>query len=254
MNTPTLAVTPRVLNDAGILPIRDKPARFAIGHPNGLTSNSWKVWTKRKQLYIACRDNFREAKVSLHFTEHSAGRRWRMGFTGDAVKAKPSLLASPDQNRAWEIWDEPAESSPRTVTAFHLYFPTSELAVGPERRATGWEDVIFLEAGPPGRMMILSLFITTGDVTPVYESEPSFVLASFYLGGDRYAKLVAHADPEGNIHDRLTDFVSNARQQAALKGQTIPPDAFFYFYGACDGGARFLMGAKCRQTIPPQSS
>jgi hypothetical protein len=89
---------PSRLTQAGVLPIRKGPVRFAVGPPNGLTSNSWKLWANRKgDVYIACRDNFKEAKVSLH-----ASGRWRMGFAASALIKKVNL--PPVQNRAWEVW------------------------------------------------------------------------------------------------------------------------------------------------------
>jgi hypothetical protein len=60
-------ISPRAPTSAGNLPIKDKPARITVGDPNGLTSNSWRVRVEQKsELYIACRDNFKEIKVSLH--------------------------------------------------------------------------------------------------------------------------------------------------------------------------------------------
>jgi hypothetical protein len=243
MNPTQIPMTsPAMLAQAGKLPIKDQPVRFAVGDPNALTSNSWRVWTEKKQeLYIVCRDNFRETKVSLH-----ASGRWHMGFTTQAVAKRPSLLSTPDQNRAWEVWDKPPELLPQTITAFHLYFPTSELAVQPTQR-TGklWkEDVVFIEAGPPGKMTVLTLFITNGDLNPVHESEPSFVLGSFEMSDNRYAKLVAHGDQDGNIHESINDSVKAARELAMSKGIEVPAGAFGYFFGRRDDGARFIFGAK----------
>ena len=75
-------IFPNQLIAMGVLPINDTPARFAIGPPDGLTSNSWRIWsTKHGDVYISCRDNFTEAKVSLH-----TSGRWRMGFTSQAIE------------------------------------------------------------------------------------------------------------------------------------------------------------------------
>ena len=35
-------ITPKLATQAGLLPIIDKPVRFAVGAPDGITSNSWK--------------------------------------------------------------------------------------------------------------------------------------------------------------------------------------------------------------------
>lgn len=127
--------------------MRRSSVRVAVGSPNGLTSNSWKVWaTKHGDVYIACRDNFREAKVSLH-----ASDRWRMRFTDEAV-ANNSHLLGEGQNRAWDVWDAPSGQLQNPVNAFQLVFPSSELAVRPEQRVSRkWADVIFVEAAPPGK-------------------------------------------------------------------------------------------------------
>ena len=147
------------MDEVDTFPIRRGSVRFAVGHPHGLTSNSWKMWaTKAGDVYLACRDNFNDTKVSLH-----ASGRWRMGFTTEAV-ARAGALVATGGNRAWDIWDEPPPSLPGTAVAFRLFFATSELAVRPEQRTPReWKDVIFVEAGPPGKLTILSLFITVGD-------------------------------------------------------------------------------------------
>ena len=92
-----------------VLPLRQNPIRFAVGYPDGLTSNSWRFWTEKSGIYIACRDNFRAAKVSLH-----TSGRWRMGFNEEAKKKYPSLIPA-DRNRAWDVWDETPPQLPQTV-------------------------------------------------------------------------------------------------------------------------------------------
>lgn len=70
------------------VPIRKSPLRFAVGRPDGASSNSWKLWTvPAGDVYVACRDNFRDMKVSLH-----ASGRWRLGFTERAINGRPDLL------------------------------------------------------------------------------------------------------------------------------------------------------------------
>jgi hypothetical protein len=144
------------------LPLRRGPVRFAVGSSTGLTSNTWRVWTgKGGDVYFACRDNFKEAKVSLH-----ASGRWRMGFTTEAVTKDGTLLAG-EQNRAWEVWDKPPASPWGAVAALHLVFPTSELAVRPDQRPPGfWKNVVYVEPASPGQMVLVTLFVTEGDPVP----------------------------------------------------------------------------------------
>ena len=113
----------------------------------------------------ACRDNFKEAKVSLH-----TSGKWRMGFTIEALVKNPFPL---EENRAWEVWDKPPPQLPNVTIAFRLFFPTSELAVRPEQRQPDqWRQVIFIEPAPPGsgKLTALTLFVTNGDVEPKHDS------------------------------------------------------------------------------------
>jgi len=230
----------------GLLPVKRGPVRFAVGPPDGLTSNAWRIWTtKTGDVYIACRDNFKEAKVSLH-----ASGRWRMGFTAEAV-AKNKLLPS-DQNRAWEVWDQPPTSLPNTVIAFRLLFPTSELVVRPEQRAPNeWTNVVHIQAAPPGKLTVVTLFVTIGDVILSHESEPSFRLASLDIGNGRRAQLVAHGDPEGDLGQLIERSVAEARRQAESAGVEIPNDAYGYFFGHRDDRSRFLVGARMNRSVAP---
>jgi hypothetical protein len=238
-----IPMIPRALAiEAGPPPIRRGPVRFAIGSPDGFTSNAWRMWTsKRGDIYIACRDNFKEAKVSLH-----ASGRWRMGLTTEAVEKNTRLLSS-DENRAWEVWDKPAEVLPGLVIALHLVFPTSELAVRPDlRRLAEWKDVVFIEAAPPGTgvLTLVTLFVTRGDPDLLPSSgEPSFRLASLDIGENRRAQLVACVAPEANIPKIIADCVAGARKSAESQGIELPKEAYGYFFGRRDDGSRFLVGA-----------
>jgi hypothetical protein len=224
----------------GTLPVVDAPVRFAVGDPSATTSNSWRVWVeKHSELYIACRDNFKEAKVSLH-----ASGSWRMAITTEALR-KDATLVLPGENRAWEIWDKPSPSLPNTVVAFHLYFPTSELAVEPHQRIGKlWKDVLYIEAGPPGKMTVVTLFLTKGVVQLHHESEPGFLLAIFKLNDDWYAQLFAHGEPEGNFSETIEQGKASVMKMAEEKGITIPEQGYAYLFGHRDNGARFLFGVR----------
>lgn len=241
----SIMVSNALATQAGVLPLKVGPVRFAVGPPNGLTSNAWRIWTEKTgDIYVACRDNFKEVKVSLH-----ASGRWRIGFTTEAVAKNTSLLAC-DENRAWEVWDQPPKSLPETVVAFQLLFPTSELAVRPEQRVSSkWAKVIHIEAAPPGKLTILTLFITVGDIIPRHESEPSFCLASLDIGNGRRAQLIVHGDPEGEWPDIIERSVAEARSQADSNGIAIPDEAYGYFFGHRENGSRFIVGARLKRPV-----
>ena len=237
-------ISPSLATQAGFLPIRSGPIRFAVGPPDGITSNAWRIWaTKHGDVYIACRDNFNETKVSLH-----ASGRWRMGFTTEAIAKKPEIIQN-NQNRAWDVWDMPPTSLPNTVIAFRLFFPISELAVRPDqRKPKDWAKVIFIEALPEGKLTVISLFITLEDIALQHESEPSFCLASLNIGNNKYAQVIAHGEPEGTIPAMLEQSVADARKQAASKGIAIPKEAYGYFLGQQVDGCRFLVGARINRS------
>jgi hypothetical protein len=223
------------------LPIRNGPVRFAVGPPDGVTSNSWKCWVEKSGVYIACRDNFQEAKVSLH-----TGGRWRMGFTTEAVKKYPGMIAV-NQNRAWQVWNEPPAILPGTVIAFRLSFLTSELAVRPEQRSPAkWKDLIYIEAAPEGsgKMTVVTLFVANGNVRLKHESEPSLCLASLATSENRRAILVAHGEPEGELPLRLTHAVNDSIDRAEKAGVRPPQGAYGYFFGESSDGWRYIFGAR----------
>ncbi len=231
----------------GYLPVRKGAVRFAFGFPEALTSNAWRMWAnKAGDVYLACRDNMRETKVSLH-----ASGRWRMAFTSEAIAKRPDLLKQ-GQDRAWEVWDQPPETLPDTVVAFRLYFPTSELALNQtHRESDAWSKVIFIEPAPPSRMSVVTLFIANFDANIVHGTEPSFRLASIALSTGRWAQLVAHYDLEGNVHDIIRDGLARgAGQMDASTLRRWPASSYAYFFGQCPDGARFIVGAKA----PPPSN
>lgn len=93
------------------LPVRRREIRFAVGVPNGASTNSWKLWVRRDEAYLACRDNFREFKLSLH-----ASGIWGLAFTSEAV-TRNSALQTPDEDRLIRRWT-PDLTSEAVITGF----------------------------------------------------------------------------------------------------------------------------------------
>jgi hypothetical protein len=253
-NWPDLGVGDRVIvrcflhgesrqGNTPVLPITSGAVRFAVGPPNGITSNSWRCWTAKKgDVYIACRDNFQDCKVSLH-----ASGRWHMGFTEQALKKHPNLL-NENRNRAWEVWNKPPPQLPDIVIAYRLFFATSELAVLPAQRSPDqWKRTIFIEAAPPGKMTAVTLFVTKGHHELKRDSEPSIWLASLDIGEGRRAQLVVHGEPEGTIPELIDKTLLEMRNRAKQAGKEIPPEAYLYAHGHLPDGSRFLVGARAKR-------
>jgi hypothetical protein len=170
-----------------------------------------------------------------------------MGFTTEAISKNQRLLP-PDANRAWDVWDEPPASLPDTVVAFKLIFPTSELAVRPgQRQPKQWKRVLYIESAPPGKVTIITLFVTKGAPALKHESEPSFCLASLDIGNGHRAQLIAHADPSDGLKEFVEKGVSEARKRAESAGVRIPQEGYFYLYGQRDNGCRFIIGARANR-------
>jgi hypothetical protein len=167
-----------------------------------------------------------------------------MGFTEESLPRIGHLLF-PGQNRAWEIWDEPPASLPNTVVAFRLVFQTSELVVRPDqRKGKNWKNVIHIEAAPAGKLTVITLFITLGQMHLKHESEPSYLLASFDVGGGRHAQVIVHGEQEGDFPGAMECAVQKALAQTRSLGVALPDDAYGYFLGHKDDGGRYLFGAR----------
>src|SRR5680860_1897701 len=81
------------------LPIGGRTARFAVGVPDGQSSNSWAVTTSKSgDVYISGRDNFQGSKSSLH-----TSGRWRLATTQEAALERPDLVSS-GTDRAVAKW------------------------------------------------------------------------------------------------------------------------------------------------------
>jgi hypothetical protein len=232
-------VKPNIFAGDPRLPIRRGPVRFAVGPPDGLTSNSWRFWTTRAgDAYVACRDNMKEVKVSLHASGH-----WRVGITEEALAKNPGLVA-PGANRAWDVWEAPSESVPNTVLAFRMNFAPSELVIRPEQRIEKlWRGTVYLEPAPldSGQLTAVTLFVTRGDHELKSDPGPSCRFACLELGDGRWAQLVAYLDSLGNVPEALDKLRQQARVGAERKGINVPDAGYIYAFGSNPDGSRALI-------------
>jgi hypothetical protein len=229
------------------LPLLKGAVRFAIGDPNGLSSNSWRLWVEGAgDVYLLCRDNYREAKVSLH-----ASGRWRMAFTEQAAKEVPGLVP-PQRDRAWSVWEKPPETIPSTVIAFRLFFLPSELAVTPAMRpAKQWRDVLFFEQAPAGCVSVVSLLVSRGKATFTCEAGPTAEVAVLPLAADRFVTLVIHVEiPSPEFVEKVS---STARMLSrAISGRQPPRDSRLLQFGEHANGSRHLI--EMRYVVPGATS
>ena len=224
----------------GALPIRTNSLVFAVGSPHGITSNSWHIWIHEGSIYISCRDNMKEAKISLH-----GSGRWRMAYTAE------SGIFSADGNRAWTVWDRPDPILPHgVIQAFELLFPEWEIGITPEQRQerpTVWEkNKIYIESGGAGLITAVSLFVAPKGVNIAYKDFNSFPLASLPVAESSDVQIVPHQWPEGNLRQTIADAIEQARVSMESAGTELPPGAYGYFSGVRPDGCGFLFGAHVR--------
>ncbi len=170
-----------------------KAFRFAVGTWEGLSSNSWKIWTNKDDVYIACRDNYGTVKWSLH-----AEGGWRVGFE---KRAFAELLLKPKpETRWWDVWERPAQFAPGLTSAVVFSFFTSELPLGPEMRSTSlWDDVAMIEPAPDGFLVQVQIFLSDGRVPGRHpEYLPLLQLAHLRLANGENVIVLAS-------QERLTD-------------------------------------------------
>lgn len=226
--------------------LREGPVRFAIGDPSGLTSNSWRIWTSKSgDVYIACRDNYREVKVSLH-----PSGRWRFGFTGEAVGGR-SELVSPDEDRAWEVWDKP-HMREGVVPAFQLFFLPEELAVWPSQRPPrSWAKVIVVAPPPPGAVSIATVWITEERLPITFAIGPMVTLAVLPLADGRYVQVTVHLEePSEAWREHLERQFVEGLSRAQDAGIVIPPDGRLVLFGNSSEGTRFLVEFRAHRSPP----
>jgi hypothetical protein len=217
----------------------DEPIRFAVGNGDGLTSHSWRIWSeKRSELYLACRDSFKETKVSLH-----ASGRWRMGYTQQAVLANPAL-AGGGKNRAWEVWDKPSPIMPDVVMAFSIYFPTSEFVMTPEQRnAKSWRDVRFVRSAEPNFVSVISICIG-GRFLEIEHTAASTELGRFNLPNDKVAYVIAHDADDADVMRKVRRARALMQITVTANNADQTADYFAYFLAHRPDGCRNLLGVK----------
>ena len=105
-----------------------------------------------------------------------------------------------------------------------------------------------MEAAPPGKITVVTLFLTLGERLLRHETEPSWCLASLDVGNGHRAQLIAHGDPELDMPELIRRSVSQVRDQAAARGIQIPAGAYAYFLGHRADSSRFVLGARADRT------
>jgi hypothetical protein len=202
-----------------------------VGTPKGVSSNSWKIWVRRFDTYVACRDNFREFKVSLH-----ASGIWRVALTKETVAARPELFSGGD--RILHKWS-PDLSSRKPVIGFQLIVMNAGLYLQ-KRQRRGWPtSVVFVEPpSNPEEMTILSVTIVQSrDPLVLLANQRSAVISLIPLGSDRTVQTVATHSINSGIESLVRD--SFERFLRSYDG-AIPTRGLFFVHGHREDGTPWI--------------
>jgi hypothetical protein len=206
------------------VPLVKSPLRFAVGTPEGVSSNSWRAWVQGMETYVSCRDNFREFKVSLH----SSGV-WRVAFTEEAFK-KNSHLHSLDGDRVLHRHKPDLTDKTKAVIGFQIVILQRGLYLNPEQRKKWPKSVVFAE--PPlseSEMTVVSIVVVPGDDNLVFpEGVRGAVIGKLPLGSDQTVQLVVTHESDTTIKPIIGEgYKKSLNNQPA----GIPEEAVFLAHG-----------------------
>ena len=212
------------------LPLTQSPVRFAVGKPSGVSSNSWRAWVQREDTYVACRDSFREYKVSLH-----ASGIWRTGFTEESMRNHPGLVPE-GRDRVWKKWRPTLDAQNPCVIGFQLAVPQASLYIHRKDCGTGQKPAAFIEPPlDPEWMTVISVAVVLGH-RPVI-CRPGLVggvLGVLPLGTDRTVQLVATHERVGDLLRTIEDaFCRFANRLEAP--ETLPRHGIIFVQGDRNG-------------------
>jgi len=178
-------------------------------------------------IYVACRDNFREFKVSLH-----ASGIWRLGLTEQFVKASPDTLA-PGQDRAWKKWRPTLDSSNRLVIGFQVAAHHSSLYLNPGERTKWPREVIFVEqATLESELTVLSVCVVLGHQPIVVAPETlGAVVAVVPVGQHRTVQLVVTHEDGGDFESVIADGFRRAVHDLKRRKLDIREGGVFLVHG-----------------------
>jgi hypothetical protein len=207
-------------------PLRRSPARLSVGTPTGPSTNSWKVWIRGEDAYVACRDNFREIKVSLH-----ASGIWRLGFTEQFTHSNRDMVP-PEKDRAWKKWRATLDDEHRMVIAFQIVCPLASLYLSPKDRAKWPTSIVFVEPAPTeAEMTVLSVCVVLGQDALAFNPQTrGAVIAVLPLGSDRTLQVVVTHENMGDIPKLFSESFGKMLGQFRPDRQ-LPDEGVFFLLG-----------------------
>ena len=204
-------VLPIYTRNSRPLPFRESPIRFAITMKNGLTSNAWGVRVEGTgDVYIYCRDNMKEVKISLH----RSGKQ-HIAFTkGSGHETKPG-------SRFWNQWWEPPPQRP-PVPTFKLVFPGWAISLNEKDRKKlreKWDTNQVLIEGDDELLTVVSFFILDEGLVPLQEGLPSAPIGILSLRPGKDLCMIASREHARNIKSVVEKGLKRIRVNTPLPGE-----------------------------------
>lgn len=211
------------------IPLTKQPIRIAVGTPDGVSGNSWRIWVQGMDTYVSCRDNFREFKVSLH-----ASGIWRVAFTEQALKFRPDLF-KPDSDRVISRRAQDLNDITKAVIGFQIVVLGKGLYLQPPQRTKWPKSIAFIE--PPTtemKMTVLSVVVvpTTQNLVMPAGVRGS-IIGKLPLGGDRTVQLVATHETDKTIRPLIREA---SKKSLSMHPPNLPEGSVFLAWGKCPTG------------------
>jgi hypothetical protein len=176
----------------------------------------------RSDAYVACRDNFKELKLSLH-----ASGAWRLGFTEKAVQDRPKMLPM-GADRAIKKWRPPLDES--VVRAFYLIVPPASLYLKPEHRQKWPKSVLFIEPDTHGAEFVIICIVVarTREELRIADGVRAVVLGVIPLDNDRSVQVLVTYEPAEPLAKLIAEGLVRAAQ---MYRSAFPAESVVVLFG-----------------------
>jgi hypothetical protein len=221
------------------IPTTRDPIRIAVGTPDGISSNSWRVWVKGLDTYVACRDNFREVKISLH-----ASGIWRVALTEEGIKAHPEVLPR-GSDRVIQRWAPDLSNADAAVIGFQIVVLQAGLYLHPADRTKWPKSVVFVEPPPTDDdMTVLSVVVVPSTAPLVLRpSIRGIVVALLPLDRERSVQVVASHENDGIVKSLVREAFAETRH---AHPPDLPDGAVFTVHGERPDGTAWISAVRHR--------
>ena len=229
------------------LPLRKGPVRFAVVMANGLTSYSWKVFTKGGDAYVVCRENMKDIKVSLH----ASGRQHIAFIQGSGHEMTPG-------SRFWNRWWEPSSKERPPVPSVKLLFPSWATTVALNANRSRWKDNDILIEGDNKLVTSVCLFVMDYGQSLRQTGLPSLTLGVLPVRAGKELHVIACREHPRNLRQVAEASIQFMNRQMPFSKDMVGEVLTALLAGDDPSGCPYilpiLVDAKMRITISSQGA